>query len=98
MDLVEAELQDSGIEGGRHGASFLAVHSTEISPGATGLQHKGDREPTGQISRSCRTPFAFIHMYKPVPDDKPYRSFETMTDYRNRCNKHLPMWLRYRSD
>ena len=56
VELVEAELQGSGIKGGWHGASFLSVNNTERFPGATGLQHKGIREPTGQISESCRTP------------------------------------------
>jgi hypothetical protein len=45
-----------------------------------------------------RLRYAFIHTYKPVLDDKPYRSFETMKDYRSWCNKHLPMWLGYGSD
>ena len=56
VELVEAELQCGGIEGGWHGASFLSVHNTERNIGATNLQHKGIREPTGQISESCRTP------------------------------------------
>ena len=45
-----------------------------------------------------RLRYAFIHTYKPVLDDEPYRSFETTKDYRNWCNKHLPIWLGYGSD
>jgi hypothetical protein len=47
--------------------------------------------------RSLRTRFryAFIHTYKPVLDDAPYRSFETMEDYRRWCEENLPGWLGY---
>ncbi len=38
---------------------------------------------------------AFIHTYKPVLDDAPYRSFKTMKDYRRWCEKNLPKWLGY---
>ena len=34
--------------------------------------------------------YAFIHTYKPVLDDAPYRSFETTEAYRQWCNRHLP--------
>jgi hypothetical protein len=33
---------------------------------------------------------------KPVLDDAPYRSFETMADYRRWCEDNLPSWLGYR--
>lgn len=38
---------------------------------------------------------SFIHTYKPVLDDTPYRSFDTMKDYRRWCEKNLPKWLGY---
>ncbi|MBI3541113.1 MAG: hypothetical protein HY073_03125 [Deltaproteobacteria bacterium] len=38
---------------------------------------------------------SFIHTYKPVLDDKPYRSFHSMSQYRRWCEKHLPKWLGY---
>jgi hypothetical protein len=42
-----------------------------------------------------RLRYAFIHTYKPVLDDAPYRSFETMADYRRWCEEYLPSWLGY---
>jgi hypothetical protein len=38
---------------------------------------------------------SFIHTYKPVMDDAAYRSFDTMQDYRDWCEKNLPDWLGY---
>ena len=42
-----------------------------------------------------RMRYAFIHTYKPVLDDAPYRSFDTMEDYRRWCEENLPDWLGY---
>ena len=42
-----------------------------------------------------RMKYAFIRTYKPVLDDAPFRSFETMEDYRRWCDAHLPDWLGY---
>ncbi len=42
-----------------------------------------------------RMSYAFIKTYKPVMDDAPYRSFETMEDYRRWCEANLPEWLGY---
>ena len=43
-----------------------------------------------------RIRFAFIRTYKPVLDDSPYRSFQTMEEYRRWCEANLPSWLGYR--
>ena len=42
-----------------------------------------------------RMRYAFIHTYKPVLDDAPYRAFDTMADYRRWCEENLPAWLGY---
>ena len=42
-----------------------------------------------------RIRYAFIHTYKPVLDDAPYRAFDTMVDYRRWCEANLPDWLGY---
>ncbi len=39
--------------------------------------------------------YAFIRTYKPVLDDVPYRSFDTMAEYRQWCEDNLPDWLGY---
>ena len=39
--------------------------------------------------------YAFIKTCKPVLDDAPYRSFDTMEEYRRWCEENLPSWLGY---
>jgi hypothetical protein len=39
--------------------------------------------------------YAFIKTYKPVMDDEPYRSFDSMEEYRRWCEENLPPWLGY---
>lgn len=39
--------------------------------------------------------YSFIKTYKPVMDDAPYRTFDTMEDYRKWCEENLPDWLGY---
>src|SRR2546423_9384358 len=42
--------------------------------------------------RDLRTRFrySFIHTYKPVLDDEPFRAFDTTADYRRWCEENLP--------
>ena len=42
-----------------------------------------------------RLKYAFIHTYKPVLDDAPYRVFDSMEEYRRWCEANLPEWLGY---
>ncbi|HEV3146004.1 MAG TPA: hypothetical protein VGZ47_19110 [Gemmataceae bacterium] len=42
-----------------------------------------------------RMRYAFIRTYMPVLDDLPYRSFDTMEEYRKWCETELPSWLGY---
>jgi len=42
-----------------------------------------------------RVRYAFIKTYKPVLDDAEYRSFDTMEEYREWCDRNLPDWLGY---
>ena len=39
--------------------------------------------------------YSFIRTYKPVLDDAEYRSFDTMEEYRQWCERELPDWLGY---
>ena len=39
--------------------------------------------------------YSFIHTYKPVLDDAPFRAFDTMEEYRRWCEEKLPDWLGY---
>jgi hypothetical protein len=42
-----------------------------------------------------RMKYAFIKTYRPVMDDAVYRSFDTMQEYRDWCQRELPDWLGY---
>ena len=42
---------------------------------------------------SQRIRYGFIHTYRPVLDDAPYRSFDSMKEYRAWCETNLPKWL-----
>ncbi len=42
-----------------------------------------------------RLEYAFVHTYKPVLDDAPYRSFNSTKEYRDWCRENLPEWLGY---
>ena len=52
-------------------------------------------EAARRRSLETRFRYAFIRTYKPVLDDAPYRSFDTMEDYRTWCQENLPDWLGY---
>ncbi len=54
-----------------------------------------DFEAAAKRSLEQRLNYAFIHTYKPVMDDEPFRSFDTMASYRRWCEEHLPRWLGY---
>ena len=44
---------------------------------------------------AVRMHYSFIRTYRPVLDDAPYRTFESMAEYRAWCEKYLPSWLGY---
>jgi hypothetical protein len=44
---------------------------------------------------AVRMRYAFIKTYRPVMDDARFRAFDTMEDYRRRCETELPDWLGY---
>ena len=54
-----------------------------------------DFEAAARRTLEDRMRYAFVHTYKPVLDDAPYRSFDTMEEYRRWCEEHLPSWLGY---
>jgi hypothetical protein len=59
--------------------------------------HEWQREFDAAARRSLRErmQYSFIYTYKPVMDDAPYRSFNTMADYRKWCKDNLPAYLGY---
>lgn len=42
-----------------------------------------------------RMRYAFIKTCKPILDDAPSRSFDTVAEYRRWCEENLPDWLGY---
>jgi hypothetical protein len=52
-------------------------------------------EAAGRRPLAMRMRYAFIHTYKPVLDDAPFRAFDSMADYRQWCEANLPSWLGY---
>ena len=54
-----------------------------------------DFEAAARRPLETRFRYSFIHTYKPVLDDAPYRAFERMEDYRRWCEANLPDWLGY---
>ena len=52
-------------------------------------------EAAARRSLETRFRYAFIKTYKPVMDDAPYRSVESMAEYRRWCEENLPDWLGY---
>ena len=58
-------------------------------------QWEAEFEAASIRSLEERMKYAFIKTYKPVLDDVPYRSFETLAEYRKWCEEKLPSWLGY---
>ncbi len=54
-----------------------------------------DFEAAARRSLEDRLRYAFVKTYKPVLDDAPGRSFDTMAEYRAWCERALPRWLGY---
>ena len=52
-------------------------------------------EAAAKRSLETRFRYAFIHTFKPVLDEVPFRAFDTTADYRRWCEDNLPDWLGY---
>ena len=65
------------------------------------ISHQQLAEWEAEFNAAARRPlpvrmrYSFIRTYKPVLDDARYRSFETMAEYREWCERNLPKWLGY---
>lgn len=81
------------------------VHQSRADPGqdapASASLTAIPREWLEEFEAAARRPlalrmrYAFIRTYKPVLDDVPYRSFDSMEEYRRWCEENLPSWLGY---
>lgn len=70
--------------------------SAETNPSDADLQAwEGEFAAAARRPLAVRLRYAFVRTYKPVMDDASFRSFESMADYRQWCETHLPSWLGY---
>jgi hypothetical protein len=58
-------------------------------------EHIEEFEAAARRSLETRFRYGFVKTYKPVLDDAPFRSFNTMEEYRRWCEGNLPSWLGY---
>lgn len=79
-----------GAATGDGGAIMCGMEPTDIP-----ADWLADFEAARRRPLALRMRYAFIHTYKPVLDDAPYRAFDTLADYRDWCARHLPAWLGY---
>lgn len=56
---------------------------------------RADFEAAARRPLPLRFRYSFIHTYKPILDDAPFRAFDTMAEYRRWCEENLPPWLGY---
>ena len=63
--------------------------------GAEGSEWLAEFEAAARRPLATRFRYAFIHTYKPVLDDAPFRAFDTTAEYRRWCEDNLPDWLGY---
>lgn len=54
-----------------------------------------DFEAASRRDLPTRFRYSFIHTCKPVLDDAKFRSFDTMREYREWCEREPPSWLGY---
>lgn len=82
-----------------HGAQAERLIIAMMDPSEADDRQRGEWEAEFEAAahRSLKTRlrYAFIHTYKPVLDDAPYRSFDSMAEYRAWCARELPEWLGY---
>ena len=79
----------------RDNLSFVKTHHTSEDLPVIPEEWRREFEAAARRSLATRLRYAFIHTYKPVLDDAPYRAFATMQEYRDWCDRNLPSWLGY---
>ena len=81
----------------KHGGEKHMVNAENKDPATAAIPDDwlADFEAAARRPLEARLRYAFIHTYKPVMDDAPYRSFDTMEEYRRWCEENLPDWLGY---
>jgi len=68
---------------------------SRATPGEIPAEWLAEFEAAARRPLATRFRYAFIHTYKPVLDDAPFRAFDTTADYHRWCEENLPDWLGY---
>src|SRR5574341_1812151 len=76
-------------------SSTLVPHATAEVSDHQVREWEAEFEASMRRPLALRIEYSFIRTYKPVLDDALYRSFDTMAEYREWCEKNLPSWLGY---
>lgn len=76
---------------------FIAIEANMLPEPSDEERRQWEAEFEAASKRTLeeRMKYSFIKTYKPVMDDAPYRTFDTMEDYRQWCEANLPTWLGY---
>jgi len=80
---------------GRTSSNQRPVTSRQQPAASQLAQWEAEFRAAARRPLALRLKYAFIRTYKPVLDDARYRSFETLAEYREWCEKNLPSWLGY---
>ena len=72
---------------------FITAPTADESLGAIPGERLAEFEAVARRALAMRFRHAFIKTYKPVLDNQPCRSFDTMAAYRRWCEENLPDWL-----
>ena len=78
-----------------------AARSLEVKHDHAGEREAIPAEWREEFEAAARRPlalrmrYAFIHTYKPVLDDAPFRAWDSTAEYRDWCERNLPDWLGY---
>jgi hypothetical protein len=62
---------------------------------AVDLEWRSDFDSALRRPLRSRLDYSFISTPQPIIDDEPYRTFDTIEDYRRWCRSALPRWLGY---
>lgn len=65
----------------------------DVGPNLSRAEWIAEFEAAARRPLEQRMKYAFIRTHKPVLDDASYRSFDTMEEYRQWCERELPRWL-----
>ncbi len=82
------------------GCLFMRPAADPLRDRATGgeiipSEWREEFEAAARRPLAVRMRYAFIHTYKPVLDDAPYRSWDSTAENRSWCEQNLYDWLGY---